>query len=62
MGGILSTLRMSSKFGRRWVEYNWRYDHSQDGTSEAFIGEWAEKRGIRDRLFIATKVCMTSAI
>ncbi|KIM42977.1 hypothetical protein M413DRAFT_443794 [Hebeloma cylindrosporum] len=27
----------------------------QDGTSEAFIGEWAEKRGIRDRLFIATK-------
>ncbi|PPQ91279.1 hypothetical protein CVT25_006222 [Psilocybe cyanescens] len=27
----------------------------QDGSSEAFIGEWAEKRGIRDRLFIATK-------
>ncbi|KAH9480231.1 Aryl-alcohol dehydrogenase [NADP(+)] [Psilocybe cubensis] len=27
----------------------------QDGTSELFIGEWAEKRGIRDRLFIATK-------
>ncbi|KAJ8094217.1 putative aryl-alcohol dehydrogenase aad14 [Marasmius tenuissimus] len=27
----------------------------QDETSEAFIGEWAEKRGIRDQLFIATK-------
>ncbi|KAH9475019.1 Aryl-alcohol dehydrogenase [NADP(+)] [Psilocybe cubensis] len=27
----------------------------QDGTSEEIIGEWAEKRGIRDRLFIATK-------
>ena len=30
--------------------------NSQDGSSEQFIGEWAEKRGIRDRLFIATKV------
>ena len=29
---------------------------SQDETSEQFIGEWAEKRGIRDQLFIATKV------
>ncbi|KAF9522052.1 Aldo/keto reductase [Crepidotus variabilis] len=27
----------------------------QDETSEKFIGEWAEKRGIRDQLFIATK-------
>ncbi|KAF4613952.1 hypothetical protein D9613_007716 [Agrocybe pediades] len=27
----------------------------QDETSEMFIGEWAEKRGIRDQLFIATK-------
>ncbi|KAI5119359.1 hypothetical protein M0805_008514 [Coniferiporia weirii] len=27
----------------------------QDETSEAFIGEWAEKRGIRDQLAIATK-------
>ena len=31
------------------------FDHSQDGTSEEFIGEWAEKRGIRDQLVIATK-------
>ena len=30
-------------------------DVSQDGTSEEFIGEWAEKRGIRDQLVIATK-------
>jgi aryl-alcohol dehydrogenase-like predicted oxidoreductase len=28
---------------------------SQDESSEMFIGEWAEKRGIRDQLFIATK-------
>ncbi|TFK21958.1 arylalcohol dehydrogenase [Coprinopsis marcescibilis] len=27
----------------------------QDETSEKFIGEWAERRGIRDQLFIATK-------
>ncbi|KAH9975186.1 Aldo/keto reductase [Russula compacta] len=27
----------------------------QDETSEGFIGEWAEKRGIRDQLVIATK-------
>jgi len=32
------------------------YVISQDETSEAFIGEWAEKRGIRDQLVIATKV------
>jgi aryl-alcohol dehydrogenase-like predicted oxidoreductase len=31
-------------------------DVSQDETSEEFIGEWAEKRGIRDQLVIATKV------
>ena len=30
--------------------------NSQDGSSEAFIGEWAEQRGIRDRLFSATTV------
>ncbi|KAF8978449.1 NADP-dependent oxidoreductase domain-containing protein [Cyathus striatus] len=27
----------------------------QDEASELFIGEWAEKRGIRDQLFLATK-------
>ncbi|KAF8192189.1 NADP-dependent oxidoreductase domain-containing protein [Pholiota molesta] len=27
----------------------------QDGSSELFVGEWAEERGIRDQLFIATK-------
>jgi aryl-alcohol dehydrogenase-like predicted oxidoreductase len=30
----------------------------QDGSSEEFIGEWAEKRGIRDELVIATKYTM----
>jgi hypothetical protein len=33
---------------------------SQDGSSERFIGEWAEKRGIRDKLFIATKASPSS--
>ena len=32
---------------------------SQEETSEAFIGEWAEKRGIRDQLVIATKVLLS---
>ncbi|KAF9255066.1 arylalcohol dehydrogenase [Marasmius fiardii PR-910] len=33
----------------------------QEQSSEQFIGEWAEKRGIRDQLFIATKytTCFT---
>ena len=30
--------------------------YSQDESSEMFIGEWAEARGIRDQLFLATKV------
>lgn len=30
--------------------------YSQDGSSEEFIGEWAEARGVRDQLIIATKV------
>ena len=29
--------------------------YSQDETSESFIGEWVERRGIRDQLVIATK-------
>ena len=32
---------------------------SQDGSSEEFIGEWMENRGIRDQVFIATKVCLS---
>lgn len=32
---------------------------SQDESSEAFIGEWAEKRDIRDQLVIATKARST---
>ncbi|TFK21156.1 arylalcohol dehydrogenase [Coprinopsis marcescibilis] len=30
----------------------------QDESSEEFIGEWAEKRGIRDQLFLASKYTM----
>ena len=37
------------------------FDSSQDETSEEFIGEWAEKRGIRDQLVIATKASVDFA-
>jgi len=37
-------------------------DTSQDETSEEFIGEWAEKRGIRDQLVIATKASPISLV
>ena len=30
--------------------------YSQDETSEMFIGEWMETKGIRDQIVIATKV------
>ncbi|KAF5377118.1 hypothetical protein D9757_008808 [Collybiopsis confluens] len=32
-----------------------KFSLSQNGTSEEFIGEWVEKRNIRDQLVIATK-------
>ena len=32
---------------------------SQNGSSEAFIGEWMEQRGIREEMVIATKVNTT---
>lgn len=32
------------------------FSSSQDESSEEFIGEWAEKRNIRDQLVLATKV------
>ena len=35
---------------------------SQDETSEIFIGEWMEKRGIRDQVVIATKVSIPQYI
>ena len=38
-----------------WIRDLIYFKYSQDETSEAFIGEWAEKRGIRDQLVIATK-------
>lgn len=30
----------------------------QDESSEEFLGEWMETRGIRDQMVIATKVCV----
>ena len=38
------------------------FNYSQDDSSEAFIGEWAEKRGIRDQLVLATKVHLSLLI
>lgn len=38
-------------------EHLWLHvPNSQDESSEEFIGEWIEKRGIRDQIVIATKV------
>ena len=37
-------------------------NYSQDDSSEGFIGEWAEKRGIRDQLVLATKVHLSVLI
>ncbi|KAH9004844.1 NADP-dependent oxidoreductase domain-containing protein [Lactarius deliciosus] len=37
-------------------------NHYQDESSEAFIGEWAEKRGIRDQLVIVTKSDVTHMV
>ena len=34
----------------------------QDETSEQFLGEWMEKRGIRDQIIIATKVSFLAAV
>jgi len=31
----------------------------QDGTSEMFLGEWMEERGVRDQMVVATKVSGT---
>lgn len=40
-------------------EISYEFDPiSQDESSEAFIGEWAERRAIRDQLVIATKVIL----
>ena len=35
---------------------------SQEETSEKFIGEWMEARGIRDQMVIATKVRLVISI
>ena len=66
MGGTSLTLRTVSEYGihlenvKRSADnthfYNVFIIYSQDESSEMFIGEWAEARGIRDQLFIATKV------
>ncbi|KAG6819214.1 hypothetical protein H0H93_014120 [Arthromyces matolae] len=41
--------------GDQWSAFMGSMDKDQNETSEQFLGEWAEKRGIRDQLFIATK-------
>ncbi|PBK88002.1 Aldo/keto reductase [Armillaria gallica] len=42
--------------GDKWEVFGMRsMNKDQDETSDEFLGEWAEKRGIRDQLVIATK-------
>ena len=54
---LLTTSEFASRFERRHLTI---YPlASQDESSEQFVGEWAENRGIRDELFIATKVCFS---
>ena len=70
MGGTSLTLRTVSEYGihlenvKRSADnthfYNVFIIYSQDESSEMFIGEWAEARGIRDQLFLATKVSFFS--
>ena len=60
MEGTSLILRTISKLGDRDIDNLMLTPtlllYSQDESSEMFIGEWAEARGIRDQLFIATKV------
>ena len=64
--GILGTMDKESSFklldafykaGGNFIDTACNY---QDGTSEMFIGEWMEARGIRDQMVIATKVHTTA--
>lgn len=62
-GGISSILRIISEFVWYWVSWVLNIAdafcvviYSQDETSEMVLGEWMEKRGIRDQMVIATKV------
>ena len=52
-----STLPTTSEYPTHLHRAAWlTFRYSQDQSSEEFIGEWAEQRGIRDQLVIATKV------
>jgi aryl-alcohol dehydrogenase-like predicted oxidoreductase len=53
---ILSILPTTSGSFARVLITDLTFTKSQDESSESFIGEWAEKRGIRDQLVISTKV------
>ena len=57
--GTSLTLKISSEFNSTFVGLF--RDHiailcSQSEESEEIIGEWMEERGIRDQIFLATKV------
>ena len=60
--GIMGSMDKESRFklmdafyeaGGNFIDTAGNY---QDETSEMFIGEWMEERGIRDHMVIATKV------
>lgn len=57
-----STQRTTSKCKHCSIGYYYSSISSQDETSEEFVGEWMNKRGIRDQIVIATKVDFSSSI
>jgi aryl-alcohol dehydrogenase-like predicted oxidoreductase len=46
----------------RVIEHCLDSSDSQDESQEIFLGEWMEKRGIRDQLVITTKVIQAASV
>lgn len=45
-----------------WRGFSFYSFYSQDESSEEFIGEWMETRGIRDQIVLATKVRLSISV
>lgn len=45
-----------------WCGFSLYSFYSQDESSEEFIGEWMETRGIRDQIVLATKVRLSISV
>lgn len=52
----MSTFVIVFKFGVFKILKFFPSLHSQGGSSEEFIGEWMEARGVRPQIVLATKV------